>query len=82
MEDDLAQIRPVKYPIGDVKNVVCSDGFHLADDVVHVFDGFLHEEGTRCAQQLVHSAFVAQRDLPNELLLGVLQLHGAEPLLA
>ena len=63
-----AELLLVEHPISHFQDVVGRDGLHLADDVVHVFDGLSHDEGTCRTQQLVHAALVAQRHLSNELL--------------
>ena len=81
-ENNLAQPIPVEHPISDVEDVARRDGLHCADDIVHVFDRVAHEERARGAQEFVHAALIAQGDLSDELLFGVLQLHGAESLLA
>ena len=68
------QLLLVENTISHFQDVVSRHGFHLLYDIIHVFDFLAHDEGTRRAQQLVHAAFVAQCHLPDELLLGMMQL--------
>ena len=49
-EDDLTQLRLVEHLVGHIKDVTCADGIHLADDVVHIFYRFAHEERAGGAQ--------------------------------
>ena len=76
LKHDLTQLFLVEHAVGHFEDVAGRDGFHLLNDVVHVLDGFAHDERTGRTQQLVHTAFVAQGDLPDELLLGMVQLQG------